>query len=41
MKETLVMEAFMPAYGRDLPEDGIIVHTDQRAQYTSVKFRGL
>lgn len=41
MKDTLVTEAFMQGYGRELPEDGLIVHTDQGSQYTSGNFRRL
>lgn len=41
MKETLVMEAFLQAIGRERPDPGLIVHTDQGSQYTSSNFRSL
>lgn len=41
MKDTLVMETFMQGYGRELPKDGLIVHTDQGSQFTSGNFRRL
>jgi putative transposase len=41
MKDTLVMEAFVQGYAREVPEDGLIVHTDQGSQYTSSNFRRL
>lgn len=28
MKDTLVMDAFMQAYGKEHPHSGLIVHTD-------------
>lgn len=41
MKDTLAMDAFMQAYGREHPEDGLIVHTDQGSQFTSGNFQTL
>ena len=41
MKEKLVIDAFNQAYGREHPEPGLIVHSDQGAQYTSAAFRSL
>lgn len=41
MKEKLVIDAFNQAYGREHPEAGLIVHTDQGAQYTGNAFRSL
>lgn len=41
MKEKLVTDAFLQAYGREHPEEGLIVHTDQGSQYTSDGFRML
>ena len=41
MKDTLVMDAFMQAYGKEHPESGLIVHTDQGSQFTGGKFRML
>jgi len=41
MKDTLVMDAFMQAYGREHPEKGLIVHTDQVSQFTSGNFQAL
>ncbi|WMM26040.1 IS3 family transposase [Tissierella sp. MB52-C2] len=39
MKDTLVIEAFIQAYGKQRPNCGLIVHTDQGSQYTSGNFR--
>lgn len=39
MKESLVIIAFLQAYGREKPKDGLIVHTDQGSQYTGGSFR--
>lgn len=41
MKDTLVMSAFMQAYGRERPKEGLIVHTDQGSQFTSGNFQTL
>lgn len=41
MKDALVMDAFMQAYGREQPEKGLIVHTDQGSQFTSGNFQTL
>ena len=41
MKDTLVMNAFMQAYGRERPKEGLIVHTDQGSHFTSSKFQTL
>lgn len=41
MKDTLVMNAFMQAYGRERPKEGLIVHTDQGSQFTSGNFQAL
>lgn len=41
MKEKLVLDAFNQAYGREHPETGLIVHSDQGAQYTGAAFRML
>lgn len=41
MKDTLVMDAFMQAIGKELPEKGLIVHTDQGSQFTSSNFQAL
>ena len=41
MKDTLVMDSFMQAFGRERPDAGLIVHTDQGSQYTSGNFRAL
>jgi putative transposase len=41
MKETLVMDAFMQAYHREYPKEGLIVHTDQGSQYTGSNFQTL
>jgi len=37
MKDTLVMDAFMQAYGKEHPENGLIAHTDQETQFTGGK----
>lgn len=39
MKDTLVIEAFNQAYGKEHPHKGLIVHTDQGSQYTGGSFR--
>ena len=39
MKESLVINAFNQAYGRENPPQGLIVHTDQGAQFTGGSFR--
>ena len=39
MKEKLVTDAFLQAYGREHPAAGLIVHSDQGSQYTSDNFR--
>lgn len=41
MKEDLVIQAFLQAYGRERPKEGLIVHTDQGSQYTSANFRAV
>ncbi len=41
MRDTLVMNAFMQAYGKERPAAGLIVHTDQGSQYTGGRFRAL
>ena len=42
MRDSLVMDAFMQAFGRECPDIGLIVHTDQgSSQYTSGNFRAL
>lgn len=41
MKDALVMDAFMQAYGRERPKEGLIVHTDQGSQFTSGNFQTL
>ena len=41
MKDTLVMDAFTQAYGRERPPEGLIVHTDQGSQFTSGNFQSL
>lgn len=41
MKEKLVIDAFNQAYGREHSRSALIVHTDQRAQYTGAVFRPL
>ncbi len=41
MKDTLVMDAFLQAYGKERPIPGLIVHTDQGSQFTGGRFRAL
>jgi len=41
MKESLVIQAFLQAYGREKPTAGLIVHTDQGSQYTGANFRAV
>ena len=41
MKDTLVQDAFIQAYGKEHPDAGLIVHTDQGSQFTSGNFRSL
>lgn len=39
MKEHLVISAFNQAYGKEHPNSGLVVHTDQGNQFTSKNFR--
>jgi putative transposase len=39
MKENLVMDVFMQTYGREHPDEGLIVHTDQGSQFTGGNFQ--
>ena len=41
VKDTLAMSALNQAVGRERPGKGLIVHTDQGAQYTSKRFCAL
>ena len=41
IKDTLAMSALNQAVGREHPSKGLIVHTDQGAQYTSKRFCAL
>lgn len=41
MRESLVIQAFLQAYGRERPKEGLIVHTDQGSQYTGESFRSV
>lgn len=41
MKDELVIAAFNQAYGKEHPEPGLIVHTDQGTQFTSGNFQAL
>lgn len=41
MKDTLVTDAFLQAYGRERPPKGLVVHTDQGAQFTGSNFQAL
>lgn len=39
MRDSLVVDAFNQAYGKEHPGQGLIVHTDQGAQFTGANFR--
>jgi len=41
MRESLVIQAFFQAYGRERSKEGLIVHTDQGSQYTGESFRSV
>lgn len=41
MNDTLVINAFNQAYGKEHPNKGLIIHTDQGSQYTSSNFQSL
>lgn len=41
MKDTLVIDALIQAYGKEHPAAGLIVHTDQGSQFTGGNFRDL
>lgn len=41
MQDQLVIDAFNQAYHREKAKDGLIVHTDQGAQYTGARFQNL
>ncbi len=41
MKDTLVIDAFTQAYGKEHPLEGLIIHTDQGSQFTGGRFRAL
>lgn len=41
MKNQLVIDAFKQACGRERPDEGLVVHTDQGSQFTSGAFRTL
>ena len=41
IKESLVISAFNQAIGREHPEQGLLVHTDRGAQYTSKNFQAM
>ncbi len=39
MKDQLVIDAFLQACGKEQPQEGLIIHTDQGSQYTSSNFQ--
>ena len=41
MEDTLVTNAFLQAYGRERPLQGLVVHTDQGSQFTGSNFQTL
>ena len=41
MKDQLVVDSFLQAFGKEHPEPGLIIHTDQGSQYTGTKFQAV
>lgn len=41
VRDSLVISAFYQALGREHPSDGLIIHTDRGAQYTSQRFQAV
>lgn len=41
IKESIAIDAFLQAYGREQPQSGLVIHTDQGSQYTSYNFRAV
>lgn len=41
MRESLVIQAFLQAYGRERQKEGLIVQTDQGSRYTGRSFRAV
>jgi len=39
MKDQLVVDPFLQAFGKEQPGSGLIIHTDQGSQYTGTKFQ--
>lgn len=39
MQDKLVIDCFLQASGREHPQSGLIVHTDQGSQYTSSRYQ--
>ncbi len=41
MKDQLLADYFLQAFGKQQPEQGLIIQTDQGSQYTSTKFQSI
>lgn len=41
MKDQLVVDSFLQAFGKEQPGPWLIIHTDQGSQYTSAKFQSV
>lgn len=41
MKDSLVVDAFIQAYGKEHPPAGLIVHADQGSQFIGCNFRSI
>lgn len=41
MKDQLVVDSFLQAFGKEQPGPGLIIHTDQGSQYTGTKFQSV
>lgn len=41
MKDQLIVNSFLQAFGKEQSGPGLIIHTDQGSQYTSTKFRSV
>lgn len=41
MKDQLVVDSFLQAFGKEQPGPGVIIHPDQGSQYISTKFQSV
>ncbi|QED63483.1 transposase [Enterococcus durans] len=41
MKDQLVVDSFLQAFGKEQPGPGLIIHTDPGSQYTGTKFQSV